>query len=48
MNFRDKYISTSQNTRVPDATKDQISNEAYAVGELLEEIKRILERVRFK
>ena len=36
--FEKRYISTSENTETPDATKIVLSDDAYAIGELLEKI----------
>ena len=52
MEFTDKYISSQENIEKPDAKKTCISNDAYAIGEiiqeLLKEIKTVQEILRVK
>ena len=38
MAFVDKYISVSENDTNPDAKKIMISNDAWAIGEMMESI----------
>lgn len=42
MDFKDKYTSLTKK----EAEKTQISDEAYAIGELLDELKNKLESLR--
>lgn len=43
MRFKDKYT----NPKEKDIKKDELSMDAYAIGELLEEIKDSLNNARF-
>jgi hypothetical protein len=38
MGFKDRYISETENQTNPDPKKVVLSNDAYAVGEMLENI----------
>ncbi len=36
MKFEDKYISTDENNKKADTSKITLSNDAYAIGEMLQ------------
>lgn len=46
MAFSEKYISKSDNTAHPDPKKKEISDDAFAVGEIIEEISMQIARSR--
>lgn len=46
MQFKDKYISTTENAEKPDAKKTILSDDAYAIGELIEILTNKLEQFR--
>ena len=44
MKFEDKYISTDENTKKADTSKITLSDDAYALGELLQVLINQIER----
>jgi len=36
MKFQEKYISKKENTAKPDLSRTEISNEAFAIGEIIQ------------
>ena len=46
MDFTDKYISASDNTIKPNLIKVEISNEAFAIGEMIGLLIKKLEHIR--
>lgn len=45
MDFADKYISERENLEKPDAKKLVLSNDAYALGEILHQLSGQLQAV---
>ena len=39
MEFSDKYVSRSANAVKPDLTKTELSDDTFAIGELLDQIR---------
>ena len=48
MEFADKYISEKENKSNPDVKKIILSNDAYAVGEMLQNLINKLEHMRLQ
>ena len=46
MEFADKYISEKENADKPDLTKVLISNDAYAVSEMIDKLIKQMEHNR--
>lgn len=46
MKFEDKYISRTENALQPDPKKIELSDDAFALGEAIHELKEELDRVR--
>jgi len=44
--FKDKYISEAENAVTPDAKKILISNDAFAIGEMMEALIKIIDKTR--
>lgn len=47
MKFEDKYISCAEAAVNPDPKKTEISNESYAIGEMLEKLISKLHELKF-
>jgi len=47
MKFEEKYISNKEATVNPNPKKIEISNEAYAIGEMLEKLITKLHELKF-
>ena len=45
MKFEDKYISTDENTKKADTSKIILSDDAYAIGEMIQKLIKKIERV---
>lgn len=48
MDFTNKYISTDESKIKPDATKLILSNDAYAIGEQIDNLIKQLKRLELK
>ncbi len=46
MNFKDKYISEKENAEKKDVKKVLLSNDAFAIGEMIEELIKTIEHAR--
>lgn len=46
MEFKEEYISAKENAEKPDAKKITISNEAFAIGDMIERLINKLESAR--
>ena len=46
MNLKDKYISETEQSTKPDAKRVTITDEAFAIGELLEDLSLKIEKLR--
>lgn len=48
MKFSDKYISEKENAENPDIKKIILSNDAYAIGEMIDELIKKVDYLRLK
>ena len=46
MKFKDKYINEKENSKKADDTKILISNDAFAIGDMIEALINKIERTR--
>ena len=46
MEFTDKYISEKENTEKPDVKKVLISNDAFALGDIIQQLINKIEHAR--
>lgn len=46
MILQEKYISLAENTKAPDITKTELSNDAYAICEFIEKLVNKIEHAR--
>ena len=46
MTFKEEYISEKENTKKEDLTKTLVSNDAYAVGDMIQQLLNKIEHTR--
>ena len=46
MEFADKYISETANAEKPDAKKVLVSNDAFAIGDMIDKLIKKIEHAR--